>query len=162
MSYVLPTPPGSSLCGHTVSSGLSGLSVCLSSRLWSLRLLSRSLLSPYVTCLPSFLWGTKFLSRASWRGPFCRITGYSRILFSEFQYTNNTGKVPANHDFSADRSIVGVTWKTNKLSYICLGPVCQFINPLSFSTLRKQCSGLDSPYSFKQASLYLVYLLHSV
>ena len=152
---MLPTPPGSSLCGHTVSSGLSAVSLLACGVSVCCLLLSLSLLSPYVTCLSSDLWEAEFYTTCIIRGPLCQITG-----FSSLEYTSNTGKIPTDHDFSADRSIVGVSWKTNRLLYICLDPVCQLINPLSFSTLRKQCSGLDSPYSFKQAFLYLVYSPH--
>ena len=121
---MLPTPPGSSLCGHTVSSGLSAVSLLACGVSVCCLLLSLSLLSPYVTCLSSDLWEAEFYTTCIIRGPLCQITG-----FSSLEYTSNTGKIPTDHDFSADRSIVGVSWKTNRLLYICLDPVCQLINP---------------------------------
>ena len=84
-----------------------------------------------------------------------------RILFSRFLKSFNTRATPEKYLPTMIFPPIGQSLeKTNRLLYICLDPVCQLINPLSFSTLRKQCSGLDSPYSFKQAFLYLVYSPH--
>ena len=89
---MLPTPPGSSLCGHTVSSRLSGLSVSLLASVCCL-LLSLSLLSPYVTCLSSYLWGAEFLSRALSRPAMPN----HRILFSRFLKSLNTRATPGKY-----------------------------------------------------------------
>ena len=46
------------------------------------------------------------MSRASFTARYAESQD-SLLISQVFQYTSNTGKIPANHDFSADRSIIG-------------------------------------------------------